>query len=103
MKKSLTIVAAAVVATAFAIPALAGPVGVQVSRSGGAAQTDNATIAQLEAAADKATQDGRNGNKNNLEFARKSYEIDQLIERLKSGQQVDMAEIDQALEPVHVW
>ena len=54
-------------------------------------------------AAGQATRDGRNGNKNNIEFARKNYEINQLIERLKSGQQVDMSEIDQALEPTRVW
>ena len=103
MKKSLTIVAAAALVTTLAIPALAGPVGVQVSRSSSVAQPDTATIAQLQVAAGQATRDGRNGNKNNIEFARKNYEINQLIERLKSGQQVDMSEIDQALEPTRVW
>jgi hypothetical protein len=47
--------------------------------------------------------DARNGNKNNIEFRRKSYEIDEIVDRLKSGQQVDPAEIDKALAPVHVW
>jgi hypothetical protein len=103
MKKSLTIVAAAALATALAIPAVAGAVGIQVSRSNTAAQPDTTTIAELQVAAEQAAQDGRNGNKNNFEFGRKNYEINQLIERLKSGQQVDMAEIDQALKPVRVW
>ena len=103
MKKSLTIAAAVAVVSAFTIPALAGSTGVQVSRTGGVTQADNATIAQLQAAAERATQDGRNGNKNNLEFARKNYQIDQLIERLESGQHVEMSEIDQALVPARVW
>ena len=69
-----------------------------------AAQTaDPQTIAKLEDAAQQALADGRNGNKNNLEFRRKNYEINLLIDRLQSGQQVDPAEIDKAMEPVHVW
>jgi hypothetical protein len=67
------------------------------------AQVDQGTIAKLEVASNQALVDGRNGNKNNLEFRRKSYEIDELVDRLKSGQQVDPAEIDKAMEPVHVW
>jgi hypothetical protein len=102
MKKSLTIFAATALATTLSIPALAGPVGIQVPR-GSATQPDTATIAQLQVAAEQATRDGRTGNKNNFEFGRKNYEINQLIERLKSGQQVDPSEIDKALEPVHVW
>jgi len=33
---------------------------------------------------------------------RKNYEVNQLIDRLKKGDQVDPSEIDKALEPVHV-
>jgi hypothetical protein len=64
---------------------------------------DQETIAKLEDAAKQALADGRNGNKNNIEFRRKNYEINLLIDRLQSGQQVDPSEIDKALEPVHVW
>jgi hypothetical protein len=64
---------------------------------------DQQTIAKLEDAANQALVDGRNGNKNNVEFRRKNYEINLLIDRLQSGQQVDPAEIDKAMEPVHVW
>jgi hypothetical protein len=92
--------AAAALATTLAIPALAGPVG--VSRTYNSAPSA-ATIAGLQDAAQKATRDGRNGNKNNIAFARKNYEINQLIDRLNNGQRVDPAEIDMALEPVHVW
>ena len=101
MKKNLMIFAAAALATTLAIPALAGPVG--VSRTGNSAPSDAATIAELQDAAQKATWDGRNGNKNNIVFARKNYEINQLIDRLNNGQRVDPAEIDMALEPAHVW
>jgi hypothetical protein len=103
MKKSLAIIATTALVTTLAIPALAGLVGVQTLRNDSAAQSDNSTIAQLQVAAERATRDGRNGNKNNIEFARKNYEINRLIQRLKSGEQVDMSEIDQALEPVSVW
>jgi hypothetical protein len=101
MKKNLMIFAAAALATTLAIPALAGPVG--VSRTYNSAPSDAATIAELQDAAQKATWDGRNGNKNNIVFARKNYEINQLIDRLNNGQRVDPAEIDMALEPAHVW
>lgn len=101
MKKNLMIFAAAALATTLAIPALAGPVG--VSRTYNSTPSDAATIAELQDAAQKATWDGRNGNKNNIVFARKNYEINQLIDRLNKGQRVDPAEIDMALEPARVW
>jgi uncharacterized membrane protein len=101
MKKVTTIFFAAAVTATLAVPAIAGPVG--VSRSSTTAQPDQTTIAQLEDASQTAQRDALTGNKNNLEFRRKSYEIDQLIERMKSGQQVDPAELDKAMEPARVW
>jgi hypothetical protein len=59
-------------------------------------------MAKLQVAAEEATRGGRNGNKNNIELRKKNYEINQLIERLKGGQEVDPSEIDQALKPAHV-
>ena len=64
---------------------------------------DAQTIAELQQAAQQALADGRNGGKNNPEYRRKNYEINLLIDRLQSGQQVDPADIDKALEPVHIW
>jgi hypothetical protein len=58
---------------------------------------------ELQEAADKALEDGRNGNKNNVAFLRKNYEIERLITKLQEGKPVDEAQIDQALRPVHVW
>jgi hypothetical protein len=101
MKKVSTIFFVAAVTTTLAVPAFAGAVG--VSRSNSTTQPDRTTIAELQDASQAAQRDARVGNKNNLEFRRKSYEIDQLIERVKSGQQVDPAELDKAMEPVRVW
>jgi hypothetical protein len=64
---------------------------------------DAQTIAQLQVAAQQALADGRNGGKNNPEYGRKNYEINLLIDRLQNGQQVDPAEIDKAMAPVHIW
>lgn len=106
MKRLSTIVAAATFVTTFAASALAGPVGVNVPRANTGntgVRPDAATIAELQEAGQKALRDGRNANKNNPEFARKNYEISQLIDRLNNGQRVDPAEIDKALAPVQVW
>ena len=101
MKSKLTILATTALASTLAIPAFAGPVG--VSRVQNSVPQDATTIAELQDAAQQAQREGRTGNKNNIEFARKNYEINQLIERLKSGQQVAPSEIDKALEPARVW
>ena len=101
MKKSLSIFSVTALATTLAASAFAGSVG--VSRSYTPTQPDAQTIAQLQDASQTAQRDALDGNKNNLEFRRKSYEIDQLIERMKSGQQVDPAELDKAMEPARVW
>jgi len=101
MKKTSLILSAAAIAITLATPALAAPVG--VSRSYAPPQPDQNTIADLEDASQAAKRDALHGNKNNLEFRRKGYEIDQLIERMKSGQRVDPAELDKAMEPTHVW
>jgi hypothetical protein len=101
MKKSLSIFSVTALATTLAASAFAGPVG--VSKSYTTAQPDQTTIAGLEDASQDAQRQARVGNKNNLEFRRKSYEIDQLVERMKSGQNVDPADLDKAMEPVHVW
>ena len=101
MKKTSSILSVAAIAITLATPAFAAPVG--VSRSYAPAQPDQNTIADLQDASDAAKRDALVGNKNNLEFRRKGYEIDQLIERVKSGQKVEPAELDKALEPAHVW
>ena len=101
MKRTSSFFAAAAIATTFALPAFAAPVG--VSRTYTTVQPDPTVIAQLQDASDAAKRDALAGNKNNLEFRRKSYEIDQLIERMKSGQPVAPSDLDKALEPARVW
>jgi hypothetical protein len=100
MKKLSTIVAAGAIALTLSSSALAGPVG--VSRTY-ASQPDAQTIAELQQASEAAQREARTGNKDNLAFGRKSYQIDSLIGRMQSGQQVDQAQIDEALQPVRVW
>jgi hypothetical protein len=99
MKKLSTIFATGTVALALSTPVLAGSVG--VSRSYG--QPDAQTIADLEQASEAAQREAREGNKDNPAFAQKSYQIDQLVERMKSGEQVSQNQIDEALQPVWVW
>ena len=101
MKKTSSILSVATIAITLASPALAASPG--VSRSYAPSQPDQTIIADLQDASQAAKRDALTGNKNNLEFHRKSYEIDQLIERMKSGQRVDPAELDNAMEPAHVW
>jgi Ni/Co efflux regulator RcnB len=67
------------------------------------AQADPALIAQLEKAEQQDIADGRNSNKNNPAFGQKAYQVNQLIDRLKRGDQVSPSDIDNALEPAHVW
>jgi hypothetical protein len=82
-------------------PVLAGSVG--IPRSYATAQPDTATIAELQQASQAAQSEARDGNKNNPAFARKSYEIDQLVERMKSGEQVSQNQVEEALQPVRIW
>ena len=101
MKKLSTIFAAGTMALALATPVLAGSVG--VSRSYATAPPDPQTIADLEQASEAAQREAREGNKDNPAFARKSYQIDQLVERMKAGEQVSQSQVDEALQPVWIW
>jgi len=101
MKNLSTILAAGTVALTLSTPVLAGSVG--IARSYATAQLDAQTIASLEQASDAAQREARAGNKDNPAFARKSYEIDQLVHRMKSGQQVSQNQVDEALQPVWIW
>jgi hypothetical protein len=124
MKRLSTIVATATLASAFAVPALAGPVGISGYESNSSAQPEAEAMAQLEKAAQENQWESRQ-TKFNREFYRterqineliqvrtrggfcpshrKERQINELIQRLKSGQKVAPEEIDQALEPAQVW
>jgi hypothetical protein len=112
MKTLSTISAAAVLATTFAIPAWAGPVGMERTAADAQANTAQTQvnpelIAKLQEASGEAALAGRHGgiknNPGNPAYLKKSAQINDLIERLKSGQKVDPSEIDQAFEPVTLW
>jgi hypothetical protein len=66
-------------------------------------QYDPGTIAELEEASRTAQREAYEGNKDNPTFGQKSYQIDQLVARMKNGQPVDQKQIDEALQPVVVW
>ena len=100
MKTYSKILLSAVLSTAIASPAFAGPVGM---RPDSTAQVDPATVAELQTAEVQTRQEAMNGNKNNLAFRRKDYEVEQLIAKIQGGQPVQDAQVDEALQPVHVW
>ncbi len=101
MKTLSTMFVAATLALTLTTPVLAGSVG--VSRSYATAQPNPQTIADLENASEAAQREARTGNKNNVAFGQKSYQIDQLVQRMKDGEQVSQNQVDQALQPVAVW
>ncbi|HUN58669.1 MAG TPA: hypothetical protein VMU41_11180 [Candidatus Binataceae bacterium] len=57
----------------------------------------------LEQASQRDADDARNGNKNGAEFTQKSVEANDLANELAGGYPVTVAEVDDALMPVHVW
>lgn len=101
MKKLSTVFAAGTVALTLSTPVLAGSVG--ISRSYAVVQSNPQTFAQLEQASEAAQREAREENKNNPAFAQRSYEIDQLVQRMKSGQQVAQEQVERAPQPVWIW
>jgi hypothetical protein len=101
MRKLSTILAAGTMALTLSTPVLAGSAG--ISRSYATAQPDVQTIADLQQASEAAQREAREGNKDNPAFAQKSYQIDQLVERMKAGEQISQNQVDEALQPVWVW
>jgi hypothetical protein len=100
--KKLSMIAILTASTALAL-ATASFAGAVPNESQGSRTNQAAVVPQLQLAARQALADGRNGGKNNPEYGRKNYQINQLIDKIQSGQQVDPAEIDKAMEPVHIW
>jgi hypothetical protein len=98
MKKLLPILAAGTLALTLSAPALA-----TVSTNHAITQPDPETITELQQASETAKREARDGNKNHFAFVRKSREIDHLIKRIDSGQQVTQKQIHHALRPVRVW
>jgi hypothetical protein len=60
-------------------------------------------IEALQEASQRDRREARDGNKNNPIFVRKSIEATDLAARLASRRRTAVAQVDEALEPVHVW
>jgi hypothetical protein len=60
-------------------------------------------VGALEQASQRDMDDARNGNKNGAEFIQKAAEADDVATQLANGETVTIAEVDDALQPVHVW
>jgi hypothetical protein len=65
--------------------------------------TEPQIVEALEQASIKDMQDARDGNKNGPEFMERSVEANDLAVRLEDGYPVTVAQVDDALAPVHVW
>jgi hypothetical protein len=83
----------------------AGPVGIQrtyVVEAYPQYLTEAQIVDALEQASQRDMQDARDGNKNSSEFTEKGVEANDLAMELTNGNPVTVAQVDDALEPVHV-
>ena len=98
MKSIISITASAAFVLGLAIPALAGPIGIERASmvTSPQAQEDLVLLQNASGEAQVAAQ----GSKNHPPFTYRSYDIDQLISRIQNGDPVSQAEVDQALQPV---
>ena len=101
MMKLSTILATGALALTLSTPVLAGSVG--IARNYLTIQPDAEKIAELQQASEAAQREAREGNKDNSAFAQKSYQIDSLVQRMESGQQVSQNQVNEALQPVWIW
>ena len=99
--KKLSTIAILTASTALAL-ATASFGGAVPNDSQGSRTNQAAAIPQLQLAARQALADGRNGGKNNPEYGRKNYQINQLIDKIQSGQQVEIAVLPVALPSSHL-
>jgi len=94
MKKLSIISILTAAALALATASFSGDVP---NNGGGSSQANNAAaIARLQSAAKSSLDETRKSGKTNADYMRKTHELDLLIDRLQSGQQIDPADIDKA-------
>ena len=98
MKSITSITASVAFLIGLALPALAGPVGIerQPIVTSWHAQAD---LEKLQSASGQAAVAAQ-GSKNHLPFTYRSYDINKLISRIQNGEPVSQAQVDQALQPV---
>jgi hypothetical protein len=109
MKSIVSITLSAAFVLGMALPAIAGPVGMQRSYTTTTTtyqDTAYATpwqayedLAQLENASGEARVAAQ-GSKNRSPFMNRSYEIDSLIQRIENGEPVQQSRVDDALQPI---
>jgi hypothetical protein len=86
--------------------AFAGSVGIQrtdVYETLPQYMTTPQVVDALEQASQRDIDDARNGNKNGAEFTQKAVEANDVASELANGDIVTVAQVDDALEPVHIW
>jgi hypothetical protein len=86
--------------------AYAGPVAMQrryLTETYPQYLTEPQIVEALQQASERDMEDARDGNKNGAEFTQKSAEADNLATELVDGYPVTVADVDDALRPVHVW
>ena len=102
----ITVIGGAAMALAVGGIANAGPVGIQrtyVAEAYPQYLTEPQIVEALEQASQRDMQEASNGNKNGAEFTEKGVEANDLATQLTNGYPVTVAQVDDALEPVHVW
>jgi hypothetical protein len=95
-----------IVALAIGGIAYAGPIGIQrryLTETYPQYLTEPQIVEALEQASERDMEDARDGNKNGAEFTQRSAEADYLATELANGYPVTVAEVDDALRPVHIW
>jgi len=98
---SISIAGAPLCCSPFAMPAMAGPAGVERP----AYQTPcerHEVLRELEQASGPARV-AAHENKNHPPYINRAYEIDVLIRKIKAGEPVSQDEVDQALTPITVY
>jgi hypothetical protein len=65
--------------------------------------TEPQIVDALEQASEKDMRDAHEGNKSGPEFMEKSVEASDLATQLANGYPITVAQVDDALQPVHVW
>jgi hypothetical protein len=101
MKSIISISAGAAMLLAFAMPAMAGSVGLERP----AYQTpyqQQEVLTELEEASGPARVAAQE-NKDHPPFVNRAYEIDQLIGKIKAGEPVSQEEVNEALTPIEVY
>jgi hypothetical protein len=101
MKSIISISAGAAMLLAFAMPAMAGSVGIYRPAYETPYQQQE-VLGELEEAQGPARVAAQE-NKDHPPFINRAHEIDKLIYRIRSGESVSQNEVDEALTPIDVY